>query len=175
MQPLSSSFGRTADLGPLLMRVGLGAAFATHGWLKFNGGVDNFAGFLDSLGVPLPDLVAWLQIMAEGIGGLMLIAGLFTRFVVLPQIAVLVGALLMVKSDLPLVNPDGTPGFSYEIALMAGLLGLLFVGPGRFSLDAVLLWERHEHLLAALYIGGSVVGAIGGLVLALWIVRMMLA
>jgi putative oxidoreductase len=138
MKPLSSSLGRTADLGPLLMRVGLGAAFAYHGWLKFDGGVANFAGFLDSLGVPLPDLVAWLQIMAEGIGGLLLIAGLFTRFVTLPQIAIVLGAILMVKSDLPFVNADGSPGFSYEIALMAGLLGLLFMGPGRYSLDAVL-------------------------------------
>jgi len=149
MQPLSSSFGRAADFGPLLMRVGIGAAFATHGWLKFNGGVDNFAGFLDSLGVPLPDLVAWLQIMAEGIGGLLLIAGLFTRFVVLPQIGILVGAILMVKSGLGFVATDGSPGFSYEIALMAGLLGLLFMGPGRYSLDAVLGLEGSSKAVRA--------------------------
>ena len=55
-----------------------------------------------------------------------------------------------------------------------GILGG-FTTFSAFSLDAVLLWERHEHLLAALYVGGSVVCAIGGLVLALWIVRMMLA
>jgi len=29
----------------------------------------------------------------------------------------------------------------------------------------VLLWERHEHFMAALYVGGSVVGAIAGLML----------
>ena len=44
-----------------------------------------------------------------------------------------------------------------------------------FSLDAVLLWDRHEHLLAALYVGGSVAGAIAGLVFGLWIVKTMLA
>ena len=43
------------------------------------------------------------------------------------------------------------------------------------SLDAVLLWERHEHLLAALYVGGSVAGAIAGLALALWVMRTALA
>ena len=43
------------------------------------------------------------------------------------------------------------------------------------SLDAVLLWERHEHLLSALYVGGSVVCAIAGLLVGLWIMRTALA
>jgi len=137
MKSLSSPSGRVADVGPLLMRVGIGAAFAYHGWLKFDGGVANFAGFLDSLNVPLPEVVAWLQIIAEGIGGLLLIAGLLTRFVTLPLIGIMVGAILLVKDDLGFIVADGSPGFSYEIVLLAGLLGLLFVGPGRYSLDAL--------------------------------------
>ena len=44
-----------------------------------------------------------------------------------------------------------------------------------FSLDAVLLWERQEHMLAALYIGGSVVISLAGLMLGLWITRTALA
>jgi CrcB protein len=44
-----------------------------------------------------------------------------------------------------------------------------------FSLDAILLWERHEHQLAALYVGGSVVGSLLGLAAGLWIVRTALA
>ena len=149
MKSVSPSFGRMADLGPLLMRVGLGAAFAYHGWLKFDGGVDNFAGFLDSLNVPLPDLVAWLQIMAEGIGGLLLIAGLFTRFVTLPLIGIMIGAILLVKADLGFIVADGSPGFSYETVLLAGLLGLLFMGPGRYSLDAVLGLESRSKAVGA--------------------------
>ncbi len=61
-----------------------------------------------------------------------------------------------------------------RLFLTTGILGG-FTTFSAFSLDAVLLWERHEHLLAALYIGGSVAGAVGGLVVALWIVRMLLA
>jgi CrcB protein len=44
-----------------------------------------------------------------------------------------------------------------------------------FSLDAVLLWERHEHLNAALYVGGSVVLSLIGLVVGLWAMRTALA
>ena len=58
--------------------------------------------------------------------------------------------------------------------LTTGILGG-FTTFSAFSLDAVLLWERHEHLLAALYVGGSVAGAIAGLVLALWVMRTALA
>jgi fluoride exporter len=58
--------------------------------------------------------------------------------------------------------------------LTTGILGG-FTTFSAFSLDAVLLWERHEHLLAALYVGGSVVCAIAGLVIGLWIVRTALA
>ena len=61
-----------------------------------------------------------------------------------------------------------------RLFLTTGILGG-FTTFSAFSLDAVLLWERHEHLLAALYVGGSVAGAIAGLVFGLWIVKTMLA
>ena len=61
-----------------------------------------------------------------------------------------------------------------RLFLATGILGG-FTTFSAFSLDAVLVWERHEHLLAALYVGGSVVGAIAGLALGLWIMRTALA
>ena len=60
-----------------------------------------------------------------------------------------------------------------RLFLATGILGG-FTTFSAFSLDAVLLWERHELLRAALYVGGSVVLAIAGLVLGLWITRTML-
>ena len=43
-----------------------------------------------------------------------------------------------------------------------------------FSLDAILLWERHEYLMASLYVGGSAAGALIGLILGLWSMRVAL-
>jgi putative oxidoreductase len=139
----ASALGHLADLGPLCIRVGVGAVFAVHGWQKFDNGPENFALFLDSLNVPAPEVVAWLQTIAEGIGGLMLIAGLMTRLVTIPLIAIMIGAITMVKIDLPGWGfvVDNATGFELETALLAGLLGLLFIGPGRLSMDGALGME----------------------------------
>ena len=61
-----------------------------------------------------------------------------------------------------------------RLFLATGVLGG-YTTFSAFSLDAVLLWERHQHMLAALYVGGSVVGSLLGLALALWIMRHVLA
>jgi fluoride exporter len=57
-----------------------------------------------------------------------------------------------------------------RLFLATGILGG-FTTFSAFSLDAILLWERHEHLMAALYVGGSIAIAIAGLMLGLWIMR----
>jgi uncharacterized membrane protein YphA (DoxX/SURF4 family) len=106
-----------------------------HGWQKLDRGVSNFAKVLAGLGVPAPEIVAWLQTMAEGLGGLLLIIGLLTRYVTLPLIATMVGAILLVKVNVGFVV-QGVAGAELDVALLAGLLCLLFIGPGRISLDA---------------------------------------
>ena len=66
------------------------------------------------------------------------------------------------------------PPSHLPLFLTTGILGG-FTTFSAFSLDAVLLWERHEHLLAAFYVGGSVAGAIAGLVFGLWIAKTLFA
>jgi fluoride exporter len=61
-----------------------------------------------------------------------------------------------------------------RLFLATGILGG-YTTFSAFSLDAVLLWERHQMLNAALYVGGSVALSIGGLMFGLWIMRMTLA
>jgi CrcB protein len=61
-----------------------------------------------------------------------------------------------------------------RLFLATGVLGG-YTTFSAYSLDAVLLWERQEHLLSALYVGGSVIAALAGLMLGLWIMRTALA
>lgn len=136
----SSVLGRAADLGPLLLRIGVGLVFAAHGLQKLDNGVDNFAPTLEGFDVPAPEVVAWLMTVAEGLGGLALIVGLFTRLVTLPLIAIMIGAITLVKVDLGFIVADAV-GAELDTALLAGLLGLLFIGPGRLSLDGLMGME----------------------------------
>jgi len=61
-----------------------------------------------------------------------------------------------------------------RLFLATGVLGG-YTTFSAFSLDAVLLWERHDYLLAAYYVGGSVVLSLLGLIAGLWIMRTALA
>lgn len=141
MKAIGSSFlGRTSDLGPLLLRLGIGVVFAAHGWQKFDNGVENFAPTLEAQNLPSPELMAWLITIAEGLGGIALILGFLTRLVTLPLIAVMVGAIVLIKADVGFIVSDAA-GAELDAALLAGLLGLLFIGPGRLSVDGMLGME----------------------------------
>lgn len=83
------------------------------------------------------------------------------------------GSILMGVVTAWFVAKGGGTGH-LRLFLATGVLGG-YTTFSAFSLDAVLLWERHEHLLAALYVGGSVIGSLLGLALALWAVRHALA
>lgn len=68
----------------------------------------------------------------------------------------------------------GDASQSWRLFLTTGILGG-FTTFSAFSLDAALLWERGEALLALFYVAGSVALAIGGLFLGLWMVRALVA
>src|ERR1700676_4307388 len=57
-----------------------------------------------------------------------------------------------------------------RLFLTTGVLGG-YTTFSAFSLDAVLLWERHQHGKAALYVLASVAAALAGLVSGLTVIR----
>lgn len=121
----------------MILRLGLGLVFAVHGWQKLANGPAGFAGMLTGLGVAAPAVFSWLVTIAELVGGIMLVLGLLTRLVTLPLIATIISAIALVKTDLGIIAPAGTPmpGAELDIVLLAGLVALLLMGPGRLSID----------------------------------------
>jgi putative oxidoreductase len=83
---------RFAPYGAFLLSVSLGVMFIAHAYLKlavFT--VPGFEGFLGTLG--LPAILAWPIILAELLGGLALVLGVYGRFVSIALLPVLLGAL----------------------------------------------------------------------------------
>lgn len=84
---------RTAPYAALILRVTLGIAFLAHAGLKiFVFTVPGTVAFFESIGYP--GFFAYLVILAELGGGLALIAGVYTRWISLLLVPVMVGALI---------------------------------------------------------------------------------
>ncbi len=143
MRTLSlSPLAQLAGLAPLAVRVIVGAIMFAHGLQKLTQvGPGNFgAQALAGLGVPLPVFMGYVVTLVEVGGGLLLIVGLFSRLAALLLTINLAVAILLVKVNVGFLSPMGSPGVGAELdlALIAGLLVILFAGPGRLSVDHAL-------------------------------------
>lgn len=140
MGSLAARLDPARPLALLALRLGVGVTMAWHGWQKFNGGVSNFAAFVDSVNLPAPTLLAWVVATLELVGGLMIVAGLLTRIPALLIAFEMVGTAFYVKASqlsTGFIAPEGV-GFELDLVLLAGAFSILVLGPGSLSADAAL-------------------------------------
>lgn len=136
MSKINVQLARLGAFAPVVLRVVVGTIMAYHGFKKFQGGLDRVEGFFRMVDAPAPALTAPLVAGVELIGGVALIAGLATRLAALALGGVLTGAIILVKVDLGLIAPPGPmPGAELDLALLAGLVAVALLGPGRCALD----------------------------------------
>lgn len=120
-----------------LLRFAFGFLFLAHGWQKyFQFTIEGTTAAFGQMGVPAANLLAPLAATLEIAGGAAIILGLLTRvFAGLLGVQMIV-ALFMVHAAGGVFVENG--GFELVLALAAGALALLLVGPGRISLDALI-------------------------------------
>ena len=121
----------TQNSALLFARILLGALFVMAGLGKL-GGVEGFAGYMASGGVPA--VLAWPVILFEILGGLALVAGLQTR-----AVALALGVFCIVSGVLYHFDPADQmqmTSFLKNVALAGGYLALAVVGGGRYAVDA---------------------------------------
>lgn len=152
--------------GLFLLRVGAGAALATHGYPKLfggegkqssglltrtlgtnfpvtfeRGGIANFSEVLKQLGTPSPTIAAYLSAVTEFGGGIALALGAGTR-VVTPAIIFNMGVAAK--------KAHWQTGFSgqggYELASLFAVIAsaLWLTGPGKFSVDHLIKSRKHD-------------------------------
>jgi putative oxidoreductase len=134
----SGGGSQPADVGLLVLRLFTGLAFVfAHGLPKLrNPGM--IIGGLKSMDFPAPTLMGWLAILGEFGGGLLIAAGLATRFG-----AFLVASTMCVAGFVAHRN-DPFQVKELAFAYLAVAITLLLTGAGRYSADAVIA-PRHMH------------------------------
>ena len=140
-----SPANRLAGLAPLVVRLIVGSIMAAHGLQKLVQGPAGFGEVLASLGVPLPAIMAYVDTFVELAGGILLILGLLSRLAAALLTINLAVAISLVKVNVGLIAPPQSgAGAELDLALIAGLLVVLLMGPGRISLDYLFGVERGD-------------------------------
>ena len=121
-----------APFAATLLRVSLGVLALAHGLLKILVFTPaGTVGFFASLG--LPAFLAYATIGVEVIGGIALIAGVFTRYVSLAMVPVLLGATFVHSGAGWLFSNEGG-GWEFPAFWTAALIVQALLGDGAFAL-----------------------------------------
>lgn len=129
----------------LAARILTAALFLVFGWGKLMH-PEATAALFARIGVPVPALACVVAIAAELGGGLALLAGLFTR-----PLVVMLAAYTLVTAFVghQFWNMTGGAYVANEInflknfSIAGGLLALFVTGPGRYSVDQAIRRGRH--------------------------------
>ncbi len=135
---LGTREGAAARWAPAV-RCFAGAVFVVFGVGKFTDHAHEVDSF-ESYGLPSPDAFVYLIGALEIGGGLLLIAGLATRLVALAMAGNMLGAIVVSG----LGEGEVLPSLTLAPLLLTGMLFLIWVGPGRRSLDGRLLEDHAE-------------------------------
>jgi putative oxidoreductase len=134
------------NLGLLILRVAVGGTMIAHGYnhIYRGGKIKGTAGWFSSLGMKPGIFHAWLASITELAAGAALALGFLTPLAA----GALMGTLLVAfitnhRSAGFFVFRRPTEGWEYIMNLIAALLALACVGPGRWSLDRAIDYTPH--------------------------------
>ena len=129
------NLGKYRNTGLLILRIGLGAMMRVHGLPKIMGGPEGWAQIGGSMKLVhidfLPTFWGFMAAISEGLGGFLLILGLFFRPVNMLLVITMAMAAL-VHFNTP---EQGLNEASHAIELAIVFFSLIFIGPGKYSID----------------------------------------
>ncbi|TWT48473.1 DoxX family protein [Botrimarina hoheduenensis] len=132
---------RSADAGKLLLRLTVGGLMLFHGADKLHHGAGGIEGLLASQG--LPAAMAYGVYVGEVIAPALLVVGFLTRSAgAIMAFNMLVAVLLAHRGDLLSVTEHGGWALELQALYLFGAAAIALLGPGRWSIDAVLAKPR---------------------------------
>ena len=135
----AASEDRLAGYGALLLRLTLGGVLLSHGLLKLLGfSLPGTVDFFASLG--LPGYLAYPVVAGEIGGGLLLILGLWSRWVALAVLPILFGALWVHAGNGWLFSSNGG-GWEFPLVLALIAVSQSLLGNGAYALRWPEKWQ----------------------------------
>ena len=121
------------DLAATLLRVSMGILFLAHAGLKlFVFTPAGTVGYFNSLGLPGP--LAYLVIAAELFGGIALILGLYSRWVSLALVPILLGSIYVPHGAAGFFFSNEGGGWEFPAFWAVTLVVQAFLGDGAYAL-----------------------------------------
>jgi len=130
-----SSLSKYSDLGLLVLRIVLGAMFMFYGSKILFGGHEKWVQLGQAMGNfhihAWPAFWGFMAGFSEFFGGICLILGLFFR-----PMCIFLAITMLVAARMHFSKGEGLMGAGHAIEDGVVVFGLIFIGPGKYSLDA---------------------------------------
>jgi putative oxidoreductase len=117
----------------LIARILLAVIFIVAGLNKL-GGIEGTAGYIGSVGLPFPTLLAWGTAVFEIIAGLAILAGFKTQWAAYALAAFCIASGIIFHNGF--ADPAQMTAMMKNFALAGGFLALSVAGAGALSVDA---------------------------------------
>ena len=136
-----------SEVGALILRVVLGITFFIHGFVKFQGGIENQVGWFSSIG--LPGVLAYGVAIIELVGGFALFIGFGTKIISVLLAILMIGATVKVKLALGFLGNGQMAGYELDLALLAMAIYLAINGSKLLSLSKVIFHKDSNDFIKA--------------------------
>ena len=123
--------------GITAVRLAIALILIVSGYQKFAGGMGGVVGYFVKVGIPLAGLMAWYIAILELVGGVLLLLGLFGRWIGLLVLLEFIVAAFYVKFP-----AQGWAAGRIDLMILAGAILLFLAGSGKASVDEVWLEKQ---------------------------------
>ena len=141
MGEISVLFSYSKNLVAIAIRFVLAYVFSTPALLKINN-IQGTEKWFNEMAIPFPNLFAYIVSGIETIGIILLVIGLFTRYISILLACVMLGAIVFVH--LPHGFSVVNNGFELPLYYLLFLLFLATYGAGKYSLDNLIFKDTHH-------------------------------